>query len=297
MEDKFNVVLSGRNPTASAQDVTQKLAALFRCSTEQATALLAQSSCIVKRDVLATVADKYKRAIESTGAQCIIQSVIGEALLEFDAVPSLRPEPSTTAVTPSSPNPQATSVFTATPGVTPAPPIQTAAPVVGTTPNIHASPGITALSHQEATRIFVDKNYEYFERKWEIASQSKKQLSWNWAAFVLGLGWMAYRKMYRYSWIFIGVIGLEVIAELAFGLLAAVSTGLNLGIAISFGLKGNTWYQRQVEQSVQQTMATRTPEQARLELARKGGTNMGAAAGFIAALFVLVVLIAAIAEG
>ena len=71
----------------------------------------------------------------------------------------------------------------------------------------------------------------------------------------------------------------------------------NLGISIGFGLKGNAWYQQHVNQRVNHILESHTPEQARIELARQGGTNIGAAVGFVAALLVLLGMIGVIAEG
>ncbi len=315
MEEKYNIVLSGRHPGAQHTDVAQKLALLFKCSLTQATHVLSQPSYVVKRNVLPGIADQYKKAIEATGAQCIIQAVPQEPTLHFDVAPGGSAAPVANPVPP----PAATAAdsqaiappaLPLTPRVEPKPAASSmhaahaanvaSAPVVQEHPASQASAAsltTEALSRAEATQIFVGKNYEYFERKWATAAQSKKQQSWNWVAFLVGFCWMAFRKMYRYSWIFIGVISLEVICEIAFGLPAAISTGVNIGIAIAFGLKGNAWYQQHVDQQVSQILATHAPEQARIELARQGGTNLGAAVGFVAALLVLLGMIGVIAEG
>ena len=277
MQEKYNVVLSGRHPAADPNEVAQKLASLFKCTVEQAGHLLSQPSCVVKKSVAEEAADKYKKAIENTGAQCIIQAIPQEAPLDFDVAPTLSPSigvaPVAGAPVPVPSTPQA------------APAIQERAATA------------SALSRQEAIQIFVGKNHDYFERKWAVAAQKKNQLSWNWAAFLAGFGWMGFRKMYLYSWIFIGVVTVEMIAELAIGVPSAISNGVNFGIAIFFGRKANAWYKQHVDQRVDQILASHSPDQARIELARQGGTNIGAAAGFVAALFVLLVMIGVIAEG
>ena len=317
MEEKYNIVLSGRHPAAQPSDVAQKLALLFKCSLAQATHVLSQPSYVVKRNVLLGIADQYKKAIEATGAQCIIQAVPQEPALLFDVAPEWSAAPVANPVPP----PAATMATAAAsqalaPPALPVPPRvelrpaaspmhaahaanAASAPVVQEHPASQASAAsftTEALSRAEATQIFVGKNYEYFERKWATGAQSKKQQSWNWAAFLVGFCWMAFRKMYRYSWIYIGVISLEVLCEIAFGLPAAISTGVNIGIAIAFGLKGNAWYQQHVDQQVSQIIAAHPPAQARLELARRGGTNIGAAVGFLGALLVLLMLIVAATE-
>ena len=64
MPEKYNIVLSGRHPAADPHQVALKLAALFKCTAEQAGHLLSQPSCVVKKVVAADVADKYKKGIE-----------------------------------------------------------------------------------------------------------------------------------------------------------------------------------------------------------------------------------------
>ncbi|MEJ5127581.1 DUF2628 domain-containing protein [Comamonas sp. MYb21] len=308
MQEKYNVVLSGKHPAADTHQVAQKLATLFKCTPEQAGRLLSQPSCVVKKDVTADVADKYKWAVESTGAQCIIQLVPQEAPLDFDVVPVL----SAAAPTPTSSSPSVSAggvgvqiasgvaadaiqapAAVSTPASAPAaPPAVTPAPAMQP-----RSATASSSSRQEAIQIFVGKNHGYIEHKWKKASQRKHQWSWNWAAFLVGFGWMGYRKMYLYSWIFIGVVAAELIAELVIGVPSSITSSINLGIAIGFGLKGNAWYQQHVNQRVDQILASHAPEQARIELARQGGTNIGAAVGFVAALFVLLGMIGVIAEG
>ncbi|MPM10835.1 hypothetical protein SDC9_57170 [bioreactor metagenome] len=52
-----------------------------------------------------------------------------------------------------------------------------------------------------------------------------------------------------------------------------------------------------MNQRVDQILTSYASEQARIELARQGGTNIGAAVGFVAALLVLFGMIGVIAEG
>lgn len=300
MQDKYNVVLSGRNPAVDPQLVTQKLASLFKCSEEQAGQLLAQPSWVVKKDVGAEMADKYKKAIENTGAQCVIQFIPQEPQLEFDVAPVgvIPKKPSTPPVLLHEIEQEADDALDApASGLQAAPSIHPAQTPAVAPPTVQdRSISSTGLSRQEAIEIFVGKNHSYFTQQWESASKKKNQLSWNWAAFLVGFGWMAYRKMYRYSWIFIGVVVAELIAELVIGVPSSITSSINLGIAIGFGLKGNVWYQQHVNARIDQILATHTAGEARTELARAGGTNIGAAIGFVVALFVLLAMIGVIAE-
>jgi len=262
MQEKYNVLISGKRSSEDVHQVGQKLGVLFKCSAEQAMGLLSLQSYAVKKNVTPEMAEKYKRAIEDTGAVCVLERIEPEAsTLEFDIA-----APTTPAAIPASP-----------PRSVPTP----------TSPE--------SLSRAEAVELFVGKNHAYFARKWEIASKRKNRQSWNWAAFLVGFGWMGYRKMYLYSWIFIGVIGVEALCEIAFGFPSWLSGAINGFMVCFFGAQGNALYQRHVDKQVDAILASHPPEQARTELTRQGGTNVGAGIGFVVALVVLLVLIAAVA--
>ena len=149
-----------------------------------------------------------------------------------------------------------------------------------------------SIFENESSKIFIGKNYDYFLRKWEIAEQKKSKTSWNWAAFVFGGAWMAYRKMYIYSWIFLGVVVLEILCEYAFGFPEKFSNIINISIAVTVGLQGNSLYKQHVEKKTREIIAMNTPDQAQNELVRQGGTNIGATIGFIVALIAIAMLLA-----
>ena len=75
MEEKYNVVLAGIQAQVDAAKVIDNLAALFRCPAEQVKRLLVAPRHVVKRDVTAVEAEKYRRALERAGAVCAIESV------------------------------------------------------------------------------------------------------------------------------------------------------------------------------------------------------------------------------
>ncbi len=156
---------------------------------------------------------------------------------------------------------------------------------------------IASSESDEALKIFIGKNYDYFLRKWEIAEKKKSKLSWNWAAFLLGSFWMVYRKMYLYFWIFIGVIIVEIFFEYAFGFPNELTNAINLSIALTIGQVGNSLYKLHAEKKVKEiTMMMNTSEESKIELARQGNTSIGAAIGFAAVLIVFLILVVVFAE-
>lgn len=152
-----------------------------------------------------------------------------------------------------------------------------------------------SVSDAENLKLFIGKNYEYFFKKWTIAEKRKSKLSWNWAAFLLGFSWMAYRKMYRYSWLFIGLVVVEAICEYIFNVPESVSCALNVSIAATFGSQGNAWYKLHVEKKVNEITTMNPPEKAKVELEEQGGASIGAAIGFAVALFVRLFLVGVVA--
>lgn len=162
--------------------------------------------------------------------------------------------------------------------------------VLNPTENQEKFPDVAGEEHLE--KAFVGGNYDYFRNKW-----SKSNSSWNWAAFLIGFAWLPYRKMYLYSSIFVAVIVLEILFEYAFDLPQAVSNAVNIGIAVTFGMQGNYWYRLHVEKKVKEIRALNSPQNAKIEVARQGGTNIGAAIGFLIAFILIMFLVVIVAEG
>jgi uncharacterized protein DUF2628 len=156
------------------------------------------------------------------------------------------------------------------------------------------------LEHEDLVRLFIGKNYEYYAKKWKKAEERAEkrgltyQDTWNWAAFFLVLNWSAYRKMYGYSWWFIGILVVEAVCELAFGMSIKAANAINLLVALANGSWGNRIYKDYVEEKVKEIAASGASDEAtRMRLANEGGTNLGAAVGFTVAIIILAMLISA----
>jgi hypothetical protein len=99
--------------------------------------------------------------------------------------------------------------------------------------------------------------------------------------------------MYKYSWIIIGVIALDVFCEINFGLPEKFSSFLNTAIFAGFGLYGNDLYKSHVENKIKEIETTHSGDQLEIELARQGGTNLAAALAFTLGLILVLALAAA----
>jgi len=76
MAKKFNVVFNGKTkPNNYIGDVKQRLAAILKLDVSGITRLFERSPVIIKRNVDAAIAEKYNRAFEEAGAECIIEPV------------------------------------------------------------------------------------------------------------------------------------------------------------------------------------------------------------------------------
>lgn len=153
----------------------------------------------------------------------------------------------------------------------------------------------SATSNDDAM-TFVGKNYEYFKRKWDIAEQKNSKQSWNWASFLGSYAWLAYRKMYVHSGIVIGILILETIVEVVIGgsRISSTINFFNIGLFIGVGFSGNSWYKKHVEKSVREVRSKCLPDQVAIELAKAGGTSMGAAIGATVGLLAVFAVMAAI---
>lgn len=111
---------------------------------------------------------------------------------------------------------------------------------------------------QELLRIFIGKKAEYYLNKWEKAEDPSKAFSWNWWAFIGGIVWMLYRKMYLYSLIFIFI---SIISSQLSG-----SIYLEIFFKLLVGAIGNSLYYRHAAKKIQNL---KEPE----KIKKAGGTH------------------------
>ena len=131
---------------------------------------------------------------------------------------------------------------------------------------------VASVNQLEQDRaLFVGAKYEsYYQAQFEKITPKKQYAGFNIAAFLLGVVWLFYRKMYSYGFMAIGLIVVIGMVEILLGI---ESSGTNIGLAVAFGMFGNTLYKHHVDQ---QTAKIRQfgNSNVNTELENRGDTNL-----------------------
>ena len=131
---------------------------------------------------------------------------------------------------------------------------------------------VASVNQLEQDRtLFVGAKYEsYYQAQFEKITPKKQYAGFNIAAFFLGVVWLFYRKMYSYGFMAIGLIVAIGIVEILLGI---ESSGANIGLAVAFGMFGNTLYRHHVDQQIAKTRQLGSGS-VNTELENRGGTNI-----------------------
>src|SRR5699024_746054 len=103
----------------------------------------------------------------------------------------------------------------------------------------------TAENDDEVWADFVGKNYQYYKFKWSKSDDPSRSISWNWSAFIFGIFWLGYRKMYKQIFILIGIFLASDLLEIITGshpFATQIATSLPLILYIFLGLYVNDIY-------------------------------------------------------
>ena len=141
-----------------------------------------------------------------------------------------------------------------------------------------AFPNSTPLEHvasvnqlEQDSALFVGAKYEsYYQTQFEKITPKKQYAGFNIAAFFLGVVWLFYRKMYSYGFMAIGLIVAIGMVEIFLGI---ESSGANIGLAVAFGMFGNTLYKHHVDQQIAKVRQFGNSN-VNTELENRGGTNI-----------------------
>jgi hypothetical protein len=144
------------------------------------------------------------------------------------------------------------------------------------------------LAGEKEIRTFVGPRADYYVRKWSpVLNRQSASAGFNAAAFVGSGLWLPYRKMWKATFIFYGILTIEnVLEELLFPdvLQQLFSAGLSklvgLAAAIVCGIGGNRWYLSHTRQAIaalrEQGLADDAFNKA---LEQKGGTSLSVSLG------------------
>ncbi|WP_313331275.1 DUF2628 domain-containing protein [Comamonas sp.] len=158
------------------------------------------------------------------------------------------------------------------------------------------SPGRDDTIRRALLRAYVNKNYEKYQSLWNKAASRPTKQSWNWAAFFLSLGWLAYRKMYGLSALWIGLLLLELVASMVFGYSERYSNAFGLGLAFAAGQVGNLLYERQANKQVDQVKASLPSTHWVSTLRTQGGVSWAAGAAAWVIYLLLWLLVSLVAQ-
>ena len=131
---------------------------------------------------------------------------------------------------------------------------------------------VASVNQLEQDRaLFVGVKYEsYYQAQFEKITPKKQYAGFNIAAFFLGVVWLFYRKMYSYGFMSIGLIVVIGMVEIILGI---ESSGANIGLAVAFGMFGNTLYKYHVDQQIAKIHQLGSGS-VHTELENRGGTNL-----------------------
>ena len=131
---------------------------------------------------------------------------------------------------------------------------------------------VASVNQLEQDRaLFVGAKYaSYYQAQFEKITPKKQYAGFNIAAFFLGVVWLFYRKMYSYGFMSIGLIVVIGMVEIILGI---ESSGANIGLAVAFGMFGNTLYKYHVDQQIAKIHQLGSGS-VHTELENRGGTNL-----------------------
>ncbi|WP_430227739.1 DUF2628 domain-containing protein [Paraburkholderia tropica] len=126
--------------------------------------------------------------------------------------------------------------------------------------------------------LFVGKKAATYKKKWQSFDMDpNKKVGWNWAAFFFNAGWFAYRKMWLYALIILGIgVGVEYIIVLQ-NLHSVIGFVIGLIVMVLSGLFGDFLYKNRCDEEVARINNNSTlknnAERVARELKSRGGTS------------------------
>lgn len=130
-------------------------------------------------------------------------------------------------------------------------------------------------THENDICRLIGKNSDYYVRKFQEMKSQDKQISWNWAAFLVPVLWLLSRKM-----LLIAVL-VDVILQIFLAVDGALGLIMTLAAAVVFGVFGNYIYMNYVDKKAEEAKNMAEPSKTEF-IEKKGGTsNLYLAIGLI----------------
>jgi hypothetical protein len=85
--------------------------------------------------------------------------------------------------------------------------------------------------------------------------------------------------MYVYAWGYVGLLAIAGLCQLALHFADSATTPGFLVVGLVIAIQGNYLYKVHVEKSVARIVSRTAPQEVASELAKRGGTSVGAAIG------------------
>ena len=131
--------------------------------------------------------------------------------------------------------------------------------------------------------LFIQNNENFYKRKFKKMDETGKSVSWNWAAFFMGIYWMLYRKMYFKA-------GAFLLLSMVASYTPYIGNILNLCVLFGIAVYANALYKDHVENSIKK-VSIFFPEKKEEALEKIGGTNLPMTIGIGVAHFIIVFIV------
>lgn len=142
------------------------------------------------------------------------------------------------------------------------------------------------IQHQQLVH-FVGSKHEFYLHHWK---KNENSFSWNWAAFLLGLFWLAYRKMYWACAILVGsmtlAIGTALQLKIPIETVQQWQPYFVISFSVALGLFGNRLYFLHAKHKIRQITTQHAPEDTLREIEKQGGGSLMSVLHVLAAVLV-----------
>ena len=137
--------------------------------------------------------------------------------------------------------------------------------------------------NRDEITLFIQNNENFYKRKFKKMDETGKSVSWNWAAFFMGIYWMVYRKMYFKA-------GAFLLLSMVASYTPYIGNILKLCVLFGIAVYANALYKDHVENSIKK-VSILFPEKKEEALEKIGGTNLPMTIGIGVAHFIIVFIV------